>query len=252
MVTLLIDWYDHVTRDVYGYPDLEAQRKLAAVLRMPLSPAGNAHDARREILQAAVQDHDFFLDVIDAAVRFCTRNATDRQKLNEVLATCASVWRVAQSGDGITRTVAPELMDLMSSATSPGDLASKDVAVAWANAFGRNGDPSDAWDHAIKALEHLLSPVVVPKKDKATLGDVVGVLRANNGNKWRSSLPGKNEDNAVAPLVGTLDLIWPNTVDRHGSATNRSPTVEEARTIVSITVALVQAHRETPLVYKVP
>jgi hypothetical protein len=55
----------------------------------------------------------------------------------------------------------------------------------------------------------------------------------------------------VAPLVGMLDGIWPNT-DRHqGSATNRSPMAQEARAVVTLAATIVQWHREGWVVQKV-
>ncbi|ADG78065.1 putative protein OS=Tsukamurella paurometabola (strain ATCC 8368 / DSM / CCUG 35730 /CIP 100753 / JCM 10117 / KCTC 9821 / NBRC 16120 / NCIMB 702349/ NCTC 13040) OX=521096 GN=Tpau_1437 PE=4 SV=1 [Tsukamurella paurometabola] len=130
------------------------------------------------------------------------------------------------------------------------DTTSDELRVAWANAFGRNGDPSDAWDHAIKALEAALIPVVTPGKINATLGSVLGELRANQGNKWRSCFPGKDDDHSPTPLVKTLEQIWPN-IDRHQGGASRPPTEAEARSVVALTAALIQAHRESPLVYKV-
>jgi hypothetical protein len=36
--------------------------------------------------------------------------------------------------------------------------------------LGRNGDPSDAWDHAIKAVEDVLIPEMMRNNSNATLG----------------------------------------------------------------------------------
>jgi hypothetical protein len=75
-------------------------------------------------------------------------------------------------------------------------------------AYGRDPNPSDAWDHAIKAVEAVLTDVVTPNKAKATLGDVLGQLRAQ-GHLWKLMVRGQKRDHSVEPLVHMLTLIWP-------------------------------------------
>jgi hypothetical protein len=55
--------------------------------------------------------------------------------------------------------------------------------VAWTKAYGREPDASDASDHAIKAVEALLLPVVVPKQAQAKIGQVVGEP-PSKGHQW--------------------------------------------------------------------
>jgi len=239
---------------VGAYIPVESQLAMANRLRVRVGAQSDTFGEHiaRSLLSKGAGDHDFFLDLLDAALDAFLEDQSSAVALEQILSDAGSTWQVRQDGRGLERRVGYELAEAFALAAAPSDLVSKDLREAWANAYGRNGDPSDAWDHAIKALEHLLIPIVVPNKTKATLSDVVGTLRRNDGNKWRCSLPGKDECHEVSPLVGTLDLIWPNTVDRHGGgAANRPPTEAEARTVVSLTVALVQAHREEPIVYRV-
>ena len=246
---LLVAWYSNASHDDWGAWDDALQYELAALSRVAMPPGLTGYLAVERLLRKARSDDEVFLDVVDARLSY------DGEKhiaeLQRALDLCASVWRVNQSEDGLERRVNAELSETVALATSPKDEASDQLREAWSNAYGRNGNPSDAWDHAIKAIECLLCPEVVPRKAKPTLGDVLGVLRANDGNKWRGSLPGKDKDHPVAPVVGALDLLWPNP-DRHGEPNPRPPTEEEARSVVAIAAALVQSHRETPLVYKVP
>lgn len=128
-------------------------------------------------------------------------------------------------------------------ATSAADEITTQMKEAWANAFGRNGDPSDAWDHAIKAMEKLFIPLIVPNQNNANLGHVIGQLR-NQGGLYKLVLPGKNDDNDVTPLVGMLNGLWPN-IDRHeGTDPTRPPTPEEARAVVTLAATIVQWHRD--------
>jgi hypothetical protein len=160
----------------------------------------------------------------------------------------ASVWRVGDDYESLTKVVSDEAHATFDAATSVADEAAKELREAWKNAFGRNGDASDAWDHAIKAVEHVLVPAVLPSQPKATLGQVRGLLDSQ-GSPWKMILPGRDQNHDVAPLVGMLDEIWPNH-DRHGGGQTRTPSMEEARAVVTLASTIVQWDREAWVVQR--
>ncbi len=122
---------------------------------------------------------------------------------------------------------------------APGDQASAELVEAWAKAYGLAPDPSDAWDHAIKAVEAVLIPIVVPAKAKATLGDVLGALKANPKG-WTFVLATSSSSlSNVETVEGLLRMMWPNP-DRHGGGTlTRAPSLTEAEAVVQIAVTVV-------------
>lgn len=61
-------------------------------------------------------------------------------------------------------------------AVSISHAVSDELNEAWVAAFGRAPNPSDACDRAIKALEELLIPLVIPGVAKPNLGGVAGEL----------------------------------------------------------------------------
>jgi hypothetical protein len=127
-------------------------------------------------------------------------------------------------------------------ATSPTDHASGELAEAWSKAYGLQPNASDAWDHAIKALEAILIPIVCPTRDKATLGSVAADLKAQPG-RFTFRLQGSGLD-GVETLEVMLRLLWPNP-DRHGGGPNpRVPTIGEARAVVQLAVTIVQWGRD--------
>lgn len=193
-------------------------------------------------MDLAEGNDEFFLDVVDGALQFHGREHMG-ERLIRVLGTAGSVWTVAEDYKGLVRVVTDEVQVTCGVATSVADGITAELREAWTNAFGRNGDPSDAWDHAIKAVESVLIPTIMPKNAKATLGSVLGELRSQ-GQMWKFILPGKDADFAVAPLLGLLEAVWPN-VDRHGGAASpRTPTEREARAVVTLAATIVQWHRE--------
>jgi len=223
-------------------------RELGVRLEVEVAPPWTAS---RVVGALAKREGEDLLDVVDCVLWVADRQnfGVDEVALEELLDQAASVWRVSDDGTALERRVSDELADTVRLATTPEDEASKELRQAWSNAYGRNGNPSYAWSHAVKALEALLLQEVCPNQAKGNLGHVVGELKKTEGNKWLSSFPGRERDHSTLPLAAALELVWPNP-DRHSEPNPRTPTEAEARSVVAVTAALVQAHRETPLVYK--
>ena len=241
----LIHWFTDIAESgTGGYFGHERQlREIAAFLRARVNPGANAARLAEALIATAVQNEEFFLDLIDATLEIFAVGTSRTAALRRLLDLSGSVWSVDEATKSLTRAVTDEAQATYELAISVADEITAQIREAWSHAFGRNGDPSDAWDHAIKAMEALFIPLVIPKKDKANLGGVVGELR-NQGHVWEMVLPGKDDDNDVTPLVGMLNGIWPNT-DRHPGGTNdRPPTPEEARAVVTLAATIVQWHRE--------
>jgi hypothetical protein len=169
------------------------------------------------MIATARQNEEFFLDLVDGTLQiFRPGSATD--DLARLLDIAGSVWTVAPDRGSLVGVVSDEAQATYEAATSVADEATKELKEAWTNAFGRDGDPSDAWEHSIKALEDVLIGAMMPNNGNATLGNVVGELAGQNGAQWKMVLPGNNQDHDVAHLVAMLRLIWPNH-DRHGGPT---------------------------------
>ena len=165
---------------------------------------------------------------------------------DRTLARGGSIWWA--TAHGLERRVDPTVTAAFESATGTGDVASAELTEAWIRAYGRDPDPSDAWDHAIKAVEAILIPIVVSEQDKPQLGHVIGALD-RRGHLWRLGLPGADAGQSVAPLVAMLRLMWPNP-DRHGGSPehHRVPTIEETRSVVHLAVTIAQWGREGMIV----
>ncbi|MEU2125364.1 hypothetical protein [Nocardia niwae] len=237
----LIDWIDALAQ--LG----AVARTMLMRLRMRIPPGADDYDAVRILKKHAVENDEVCLDIADAILGYIAEMGWYEDYadfLRKLLVSAGSVWTVSEDGSELTRVVTDEVQATFQAAVATNDAAASELREAWTNAFGRNGDPSDAWDHAIKAVEDVLAPVVVPNKAKATLGDVVGMLGApTSASKWKMVLPGSDKSHDVAPLVAMLKLIWPNH-DRHGGAPKRTPSAAEARSVVTLAATIIQWHRE--------
>ncbi len=169
----------------------------------------------------------------------------DHDELDELLMLGGSAWRVGPKYDCLVRRVDPTATAAFVQATLPDDVASAELKEAWTVAYARNPDASGAWNHAIKAVETLLTKIVDPTNPRATLGTVIKIL---NGQavSWSLALEGHDRSASVEPLVRMLRLMWPNP-DRHGGENSRRPSLVEAQAVVHLAVTIVQWARSDVL-----
>lgn len=221
----------------------ETLRTLATALRVVAEINLQPFDLMDGLIGWAVNDNERFLDLIDGSLHAWGPYANQSATLAGVLAAGGSAWTVGKDGISLVRVVNEQAQATFDAAASAEDQVSTELREAWSHAFGLNANASDAWDHAIKALEDVLIPAVIPNQTKANLGGVIGTLD-KQGEAWQLCLPGNDLSGDVAPLVSMLRLVWPNH-DRHGgSGDKRSPSLQEARAVVTLAATIVQWHRE--------
>lgn len=189
-----------------------------------------------QLVAESSSDDNLMLDVAEGVLKLMpAKGAT----LEDLLSRSGSSYAVV--GDQIVDRVNSDMQNSFDSASSVEDEASENLREAWAKAYGRAVDPSDAWDHAIKTVECILRPTVLPADDGATLGRIIGIL-GSQSIRWKCVFPGADKSGDISNLVGLLRLIWPNP-DRHGP-TVRKPTLDESRAVVTLVTSIVQWHRQ--------
>lgn len=210
--------------------------KIAAAIEVPLQVRASPYDHGIDLFNACTDD-DRFLDMVDACLHFL-EGTRDVSSLEEILRSGNSAWTLSPDCTRLVRRLDASTEKAIFAAMAPADVAAQELAEAWERVYGRHPDPSDAWDHSIKAVEALMIPVVCPRQDKPTLGHVLGALD-NQGDRWHLALP--DADGAprnVEVLVDMLRLLWPNP-DRHGSEEGRIPEPAEAQATFHLATTLV-------------
>jgi hypothetical protein len=223
----------------FGYRSSHGMREslmmdVSLAARLPIPHGAQGVQLQEAIVQLCTGNEGIFLDVIDALLHVSRSSAG----LEAILQLGGSAWSVNQKEDGLQRRVGREAQEAADRVMKHGSSASVEIEQAWIAAFGRDPNPSDAWDHAIKAVEATLIPVVVPLQAKAQFGHVLGQLKTQ-GDRWNFALPGPESTHGVERLVGSLELLWPNP-DRHPGETSRPPTLQEAQCVVHLAVTIVQ------------
>lgn len=167
------------------------------------------------------------------------------QPLEHILKSAGHVLRVSPDGNRLVERIEPTLWNEYEWATQPDDQASQYMQEAWALAFGREPNLSDAWGRAIKAIETLLKPIVSPKNDKATIGSMASALR-QSPDKWECKLPDRgyksNGETNVKPgievFIDALATIGYQP-DRHGSDQPQDVDEATARSVLFLATTVV-------------
>ena len=216
--------------------------KVAMVCDIVLDPRVQYQiSLMRQLIDRAVKDGDTMLDVLDATLAKASHPSAD--SLRQLLADTNSAWTVREDGRALVSRVDATTTEAYQQATTPADDASAELQEAWAQAYGKEPDASDAWDHSIKAVEAVLIPIVVPGKEKANLGSVAGQLKANPAGFRFVIEPNPDAPAGIRTIEEMIRLMWPNP-DRHAGAKRRTPSNEEARAVVHMAVTLVQWARD--------
>jgi hypothetical protein len=98
-----------------------------------------------------------------------------------------------------------------------------------------------------QSVEAILGGIVSPENTQSTLGTLIRDLR-DGAHKFEFVL--RNDLGGVNTILAMLQLMWPNP-DRHGDLQQRhTPSLDEARAVVQLAVAIVQLGREGQIVKK--
>lgn len=187
-------------------------------------------------------DESLALDVMDWLLGHGCGHA---QSLEHILKSAGHVLRVSPDGNRLVERIDPALWDEYEQVTQPDDQASQYMQEAWALAFGREPNLSDAWGRAIKAIETLLKPIVSPKNNKATIGSMASALR-QSPDKWECKLPDRvynvngeiNSKRGIEVFIDALATIGYQP-DRHGSDQPQDVDETTARSVLFLATTVV-------------
>lgn len=219
----VLDW----ARTALNPRTTPAGEVLAETIALQLHITGDPRLSRLDWLTNAIYGgSETALEVVDGVLFWTSGRSAGR--LRTILMLGGSAWTVNEQGTGLERRVPQAEHTAYANALNPGDDAAEHLRHAWSKVYGRSPDPSDAWDHAIKACEAVLCPIVAPKDPAATLGKVIFGIRDAPA-KFAVRLSGKSTGvDPIDTFRGMLELIWSSQPDRHASGPSRPPTQEEA------------------------
>lgn len=222
---LIDDWVETTFRRSGGYTE-DNVRYVVAALRPNF-----ICDYPSDLIANLRHDDDGYLDLLDL---LSMMKPGERSNLEQVLATCGSVWTVDIEAGRLLRRVPEEAQAAYELALEKQPTAAEHLSGAWAHAFGRHPDAGDAWGDAIRAVEAALHQIISPANEKATLGSMKSELRQAPEGKFIIRAAGTDPKET---LLGMLDAV-PYEDGRHGTDRSRA-SLDTARIVVFQATALV-------------
>ncbi len=194
-----------------------------------------------------MKDAVLFLDVIDFALSKRSATYSDdaslARELDWLLSQARMAYTVGTDEENNFRlekrfdsTVATAADQVMSST----NRASVHLRRAWTAVYGLEPNPSHGYHEAVKAVEAASRPIVLPKNDEATLGQVIRAL-TDAPQKWRLVFT-STKVNGVAVVADMMRLLWKSQFDRHGTDDESIPlevSPEEAEAALHLATTLV-------------
>jgi hypothetical protein len=238
--------YDH------SFPSRDFVREAGIHLRLDLDWSGGHDRAGQSLWAATYRDPERLRRLVDFALGniqigyFFREAEVAVMELDRHLRDAGSVWQVrrVQGRDEyfLERRIDATTSAVLDTLTMEEMPDAKHLAQARMYAFGQKPQPDKAYDEAVKAVEAVAIPVVLPNDPKATLGKVIGEMR-NDPTRWTCTFtdPTADGQSPVDVVIAMLGVLWTNETDRH--APDVPIEQEQAESALHMALTLVQMFR---------
>lgn len=225
-------------RETIRYFSSDHLEPLIGACGIPAYKDGGYLKSHKErVLEYASNSEISLLNTVEFLAAKST-NWVPGSKLNSLCVHYNVNWRFDTDSNRLVRRVLPAPQEHYLSLTKSLDQAcSEYLQQAFTNAYGHNGDPSEAWVASRKAVEFLLHPIVIPKDNRATISKMTNAIQAAP-RKWVSAIPADDTEKSVLKFVELLKMM-PYEPGHHGQ-TPGNPTVEQARVQFNLALTVCQ------------
>lgn len=229
--------------------DLEGLRLFERRIRRQI-PGSTGSEKWRALSNTFPNEPDLLLELIDFQLHRVSADEPyyqdDAAALDAILAEGGSAWTVAES-DGayaLERRLGAVTAAAASGVMAVADRPSDHLKIAWTKAFGRSPDPSTSYLEAVKAVEAAVKPVISPNDEQATLGRMIGQMRAEVARY--ATVFDHERFSASEGVLAMMEVLWKSQHDRHGTDNEDTPIhVDQpaAEAAVHLAVTLVEWFR---------
>jgi hypothetical protein len=190
-------------------------------------------------------DDDLYVNFLDYLVQHEKGYAyIEIHPVEQVLSEGGSVWSVQLHDDRyrVVQRVPEGVRETVNKVLTASDKASRQLRKAWADAYGVNPRPSEAYSNAVVAVEiAALSCIKLEPKNgtEPTLSSLFSILEAERP-KWKLILRDSPKVPGAKSLATMLRTLWRGHESRHGRPDYTDASNEEARAAVMLAATLVQ------------
>lgn len=179
-------------------------------------------------------------------------DSAPRRRLESVLAAGRSKWQVGErmGKPGLIERIPLGVQDSVEGVIKASGSAGRILARAWSHVHGLEPNDSGAYADAVRAVETAAIAVVQPSHGTATLGTVIGQMRADGD--WRPPLRKPKDFDSAQLLLNLLQTLWHGHRDRHGSVDYSDVTHAEARSAVTLAATLVDWFASAAIARRTP
>lgn len=182
-----------------------------------------------------------FLRVVDYLLSRLDRYGLENYApvLEGVLQQSRSRWTVGErmGKPGLVERVPAGVQDAVESVIANAAGAGRLLARAWARVHGLTPDDSAAYFDAVRAVEAVAIPLVIPRQREPVLGHVIGQMK--NDGDWRLPLREHGDAPTAGLILGMLRALYRGHHDRHGAVDYTDVTHDEAAVAVLLAATLV-------------
>jgi hypothetical protein len=197
--------------------------QLAFRLEPPLEGPGG-QEQLSDLMDRVRASDEFALDVIDWMLHHShhfgdgPKLVSWAEKLANMFIQGGSAWEVTTPGGKLklTRRALGPVPQVLEDTAPESVRAHHHLEAAWSKLVGRNPDPSGAYREAVRAVEAVAKPVVLPANDRATLGQMIAAIKDKPG-KWTATL------GTVDDIRAQMEAVWKGQLDRHGTDDESAP-----------------------------
>lgn len=204
LITALDEWIEEQfvveTMDGYGLIQRAVSNDYLRRIELEMQiPLGNDRRVVDRLFKHVRSTNDAYWDLIDYLLRnplpttspsigMYLSPGTRALKLEETLSLGRSVWTVCRLDDVhcLERRVDATVEASASLAIDQGGTAGTHLENAWHLAYGRAPNPGESYRESVKAVEAAAIPIVLPNDTLATLGKILGEMRAHP-TKWSTT-----------------------------------------------------------------
>ena len=181
------------------------------------------------------------LDVVDYLLAYGLH--VDSKCLDEMLRDGGSAWKVGMRGSfsGLQHRINEGVESGLQYQIEPDTRAGEKLSEAWTSLYSREPNYSEAYSLAVKAVEDVVVPAVIPNDSVGTLGKALKALKDQKG--W-SLKTGSLESSrrGLDAVICMMDWLWKGQRNRHGGGVNSDQSLLEEETVAAVSLATSLIH----------